>query len=281
MRSKGVQRSKVAVRFAEYAVLIFFLLFLLFPLLIAISTSLKSTAEIFANPLGFPRSFYFANFTNVFMLTDIEQAFMISTILTVGTVLGVFITATPAAYALSKFKFPGKSFLITYIFFSTTIPAQLFILPLFQIYSRLGLINSLPGLILIYIAVFSPFAILLMRSYFVNTPDELLEAALIDGATRLQAFWRIIVPVVRPGVTMAMVIVAMGSWNNFLLPRTFLLDINLKPVTLILPTLQGQWSVEWGMLFAAAILISLPILILFILVHRQWIEGLAGTGLKG
>jgi len=275
MRSKGI------AHIVECGVLILLLLFALVPLLIAISISLKTTAEIFADPLRFPRSFYFANYINAVVVTDLGRAFFISTILTVGTVLGVFITATPAAYALSKIKFPGRPFLIVYIFFSTTIPAQIFIIPLFHIFVRIGFVNSLPGLILIYIAVFSPFAMLLMRSYFINIPDELLDAALVDGASRWQAFWRIIVPVVRPGVAIAMVIVAMGSWNQFLLPRTFLLDVRLRPVTLALVSLQGQWVAEWGMLFAVAILISLPILIVFVLLHHQISEGLAGTGLKG
>lgn len=275
MRSKGV------ARIVESSMLILLLLFALVPLLIAISTSLKTTAEIFADPLGFPRSFCFVNYIDAVVVTDLERAFLISVILTVGTVLGVFITATPAAYALSKIKFPGRSFLIVYIFFSTTIPAQIFIIPLFHIFVRIGFVNSLPGLILIYIAVFSPFAILLMRSYFINIPDELLDAALVDGASRWQAFWRIIVPVVRPGIATAMVIVAMGSWNQFLLPRTFLLNVRLRPVTLALVSLQGQWVAEWGMLFAVAILISLPILIVFVLMHRQISAGLAGTGLKG
>lgn len=275
MRSKGVSRI------VERSALILLLFFALAPLLVAISISLKTSAEIFADPLGFPRSFYFANYIDAIVVTNLGRAFLISAILTVGTVLGVFITATPAAYALSKIKFPGGPFLITYIFFSTTIPAQIFIIPLFYIFAPLGFINSLPALILIYIAVNSPFAMLLMRSYFVNTPDELFEAALVDGASKWQAFWRVIVPVVRPGIAIAMVIVAMGSWNQFLLPRTFLLDIRLQPVTLALVSLQGTWSVEWGMLFAVAILISLPILIMFVLLHRQISAGLAGTGLKG
>lgn len=274
-------RSKSMAHIVECGVLILLLLFVLVPLLIAISISLKTTAEIFADPLGFPRSFYFANYINAVVVTDLGRAFFISTILTAGTVLGVFITATPAAYALSKIKFPGRPFLIVYIFFSTTIPAQIFIIPLFHIFVRIGFVNSLPGLILIYVAVFSPFAMLLMRSYFINIPDELLDAALVDGASRWQAFWRIIVPVVRPGIAIAMVIVAMGSWNQFLLPRTFLLDVRLRPVTLALVSLQGQWVAEWGMLFAVAILISLPILIVFVLLHRQISAGLAGTGLKG
>ncbi len=274
MRGKGV------MRIVERSALILVLLFALSPLLIAISTSLKTTAEIVSDPLGFPRSFYFANYIDAIVVTNLGRAFLTSTILTVGTVLGVFITATPAAYALSKIKFPGGPFLMAYVFFSTTIPAQIFIIPLFHIFARIGFVNSLPGLILIYIAVFSPFAMLLMRSYFINTPDELFDAALVDGASKWQAFWRVIVPVVRPGIAIAMVIVAMGSWNQFLLPRTFLLDPRMQTVTLALVSLQGQWTVEWGMLFAVAILISLPILIMFILLHRQISAGLASTGLK-
>ena len=141
--------------------------------------------------------------------------------------------------------------------------------------------NSLFGLVLVYIAIFSPFAILLMRSYFMNIPNELLEAALIDGASMLQAFWRIVFPVARPGVITTVVIVAMWSWNNFLLPLTFLNQERVMPVTVRLGMLMGKWSAAWELIMASAILGALPVALLFAFLHRRFIAGLAGTGLKG
>lgn len=273
------QRSHVNV--PTQLVLVFFALYALFPLYIAISASLKSRADLFANPLGLPREFYFANYVNAFTTGGLKQAFFNSGILAAGTVLGILLTAIPAAYALAKIPMKGSSFLVGYYFFCTTIPQQLFIIPLYLAFARLGLTNSLFGLILIYTAVFSPFSILLMRSYFVNIPGELMEAALIDGASMFQAFWRVILPVARPGVITTVIIVSMWSWNNFLLPLTFLNREEVMPVTVRLGMLMGKWSAAWELIMASAITGALPIALLFALLHRRFIAGLAGTGLKG
>jgi raffinose/stachyose/melibiose transport system permease protein len=148
-------------------------------------------------------------------------------------------------------------------------------------FSKLGLVNSLFGLIIIYIAMWTPFSTLLMRSYFVKVPNELLEAALIDGASKWKAFWKVVFPVARPGVTTTLLIVTMWSWNNLLLPLTFINNENLKPVTVAVAMLEGKWSSSWEIIMAASILAALPIIVLFIFSHRNFVEGLAGTGLKG
>ncbi len=262
-------------------ILLLFALYSFFPLYIALSASLKSRADLFANPLGLPKELYFTNYVQAFEVGNLKQAFFNSGLLAAGAVLGVLLTAIPAAYALAKIPFRGSSFLVGYYFFCTTIPAQLFIIPLYLAFSRFCLTNSLFGLILIYIAIFSPFAILLMRSYFMNIPNELLEAALIDGASMLQAFWRIVFPVARPGVITTVVIVAMWSWNNFLLPLTFLNQERVMPVTVRLGMLMGRWSAAWELIMASAILGALPVALLFAFLHRRFIAGLAGTGLKG
>lgn len=270
--------------FTDYStrfVLLFLALYALFPLCIAVSASLKSRADLFANPLGLPKELYLSNYAKAFETGNLKQAFFNSGLLAAGTVLGILLTAIPAAYALAKIPLKSNSLLVGYYFFCTTIPQQLFIIPLYLTFSRLGLTNSLLGLILIYIAVFSPFSILLMRSYFVGIPNELVEAALIDGASMLQAFWRIVFPVARPGVITTVVIVSMWSWNSFLLPLTFLNQEQVMPVTVRLGMLMGRWSAAWELIMASAIMGALPIAALFALLHRRFIAGLAGAGLKG
>lgn len=262
-------------------VLLLLALYALFPLYTAVSASLKSRTDLFANPLGLPKELYLSNYAKAFETGNLKQAFFNSSVLAAGTVLGILLTAIPAAYALAKVPLKSNSLLVGYYFFCTTIPQQLFIIPLYLTFSRLGLTNSLLGLILIYIAVFSPFSILLMRSYFVGIPNELVEAALIDGASMFQAFWRVVFPVARPGVITTVVIVSMWSWNNFLLPLTFLNQEQVMPVTVRLGMLMGKWSAAWELIMASAIMGALPIAILFALLHRKFIAGLAGTGLKG
>ncbi|MEN3187075.1 MAG: carbohydrate ABC transporter permease [Atribacterota bacterium] len=262
-------------------VLVLLLLYALFPLFVAVNTSLKSRADLFADPLGLPRELYVSNYAKAFQTGNFKQAFFNSAILAAGTVFGLLLTAIPAAYALAKIHFKGSSFLVGYYFFCTTIPQQLFIIPLYFTFSRFGLTNSLFGLVLIYIATFSPFSILLMRSYFVGIPHELVEAALIDGASLFGAFWRVVFPVARPGVITTVVVVAMWSWNNFLLPLTFLNQEGMMPVTVRLGMLMGKWSAAWELIMASALMGALPIVVLFAFLHRKFIAGLAGTGLKG
>ncbi len=261
--------------------LILLLIFSLFPFYMAVSASLKGPAQLFTDPLGLPEKLHFGNYIGAWHEGNFGRALRNSGILTLGAVLGVLLTGAPAAYALAKIKIPGGPFLIGYIFFCTTIPAQLFIAPLYLMFARLGFIDSLGGMILIYIAKWSPFAILLLRSYFMQLPNELLEAALIDGASKWQAFWRVVLPVARPGIVTVMTIVALYSWNQFLLPLAFLNEPELQPVTVAVVMFQGQWSTEWGKVMASAILGALPILVLFTVLHRRLVTGLAGTGLKG
>ncbi len=274
-------RKSSSTDYVTRFVLLFLALYALFPLYIAVSASLKSRADLFANPLGLPKELYLSNYAKAFETGNLKQAFFNSSLLAAGTVLGILLTAIPAAYALAKIPLKSNSLLVGYYFFCTTIPQQLFIIPLYLTFSRFGLTNSLLGLILIYIAVFSPFSILLMRSYFVGIPNELIEAALIDGASMFQAFWRVVFPVARPGVITTVVIVSMWSWNNFLLPLTFLNQEQVMPVTVRLGMLMGKWSAAWELIMASAITGALPIAILFALLHRRFIEGLASTGLKG
>lgn len=261
--------------------LILLLIFSLFPFYIAVSASLKGPAQLFTDPLGLPEKLHFENYIGAWQQGNFGRALRNSGILTLGAVLGVLLTGAPAAYALAKIKIPGGAFLVGYIFFCTTIPVHLFLAPLYLMFARLGFIDSLSGMILIYIARWSPFAILLLRSYFVQLPNELLEAALIDGASKWQAFWRVIIPVARPGIVTVMIIVALYSWNQFLLPLAFLNEPELQPITVAVAMFQGQWTTEWGMIMASAILGALPILVLFALLHRKLVSGLAATGIKG
>lgn len=246
-----------------------------------VSTSLKEPAELFTNPLALPGKLYFESYIGAWHESNFGSVLLVSGILSLGTVLGILLTCTPAAYALAKIKVPGGPFLIGYAFFCTTIPSLLFIAPLYHIFARLGFVDSLTGMILIYVARWSPFAILLLRAYFIQLPNELLEAAIVDGASKWQAFWRIVFPVARPGIVTVAVIVAMYSWNQFLLPLTFLNEPELQPVSVAIVMFQGKWSAEWNKIMASATMGVFPIIVLFTLLHRRFVAGLASAGLKG
>lgn len=272
--------QRLPKQFVERGILLILLLYSVFPIYIVINASLKERAELFLNPLGLPSKICWENYPKTFALGRFEQAFRNSGILSLGTVLGILSTATPAAFALAKIKFLGSTLLMGYLFFCTTLPPYLFLIPLFHIFARIGFLNSLPGLIIIYIAIFSPFTILLLRSYFVKIPNELIEAALVDGASKWQAFWKVVFPVAKPGIITSAIIVAMRTWNDFLLALTFLHKEELHTASLALFMFQGRWRVAWEMIMVASVLNALPIVVLFTLAHRRFIAGLASTGLK-
>ena len=263
-----------------YTILILLAFFALAPFYIQITASIKSSAQILNNPMGIPQQPKFSNYVRAWQVGDLGIAFRNSLIVSVSTVIGVSITGGMAAYALAKVKFPAWKMLVTYFFICTTLPPQLFITPLYFWFKNIGLINSLVGIILIYIAYYSPFSILLLRSYFIKIPEALEEAALVDGASRWQAFWRVIVPIAKSGFTTVAVVVGMWTWNEFLLALTFLTDTNVKTLTVKFMTFSGKYTSEWGLMMAGSIFIVAPIIFAFIFLQRRFIEGLAQSGLK-
>jgi len=273
--------SKILTKVPGRIFLIVLVAFTLFPIYMAISASFKPLAQLFSDPLALPNPATIKNYITAWVQGNMGQAFMNSVILSVGTTVGIVVTGAPAAYALGKMKFPGWPFIVAYFFFNNTIPTHVFLPPLYQIFSRLGFVNSLAGMVIIYIARWSPFAILLMRSYFMKVPQELFEAAKVDGASRWQAFWQVVFPVAKPGIVTVALIVTMYSWKQFLLPLTFLNDKAKQPLTVALANFQGQWTAQWGKMMSSSLLAAVPMVLLFAFMHRRFIEGLAGTGLKG
>jgi raffinose/stachyose/melibiose transport system permease protein len=153
--------------------------------------------------------------------------------------------------------------------------------PLYFIWARLGLVNNLFGLIIIYGALYSPFATYLLRSFLVSIPMDFEEAARIDGATDLQVLLRVILPLAWPGFLTMVLVVGLGVWNEFLFAVTFLQDAELKPIATSVLGFQTRYSRDWGLTSAASMIMIIPIIILFLSLQRQFIEGLARGGLKG
>jgi raffinose/stachyose/melibiose transport system permease protein len=204
-----------------------------------------------------------------------------STILTVGTVVGVCIIAGTSAYAMARLDLPGTDAVLLYLFVASAVPFQLFLVPLFFLWSILHLTNSRFGLIVIYWAIFSPLATLLLRSYLVGLPRDFEDAARIDGANELQVMLRVVLPLSWPGLLTVALVTGVYAWNEFFFAITFIQDKNLKPVTTSFLAFQSTYSQNWGLTSAAAIYIILPIVVLFLFLQRRFISGLTAGGLKG
>ena len=264
-----------------YVILILLALYALGPLVVVVFNSLKSNAEIGRNPLGLPLSPVFQNFPDAWSQGNFSTTLVNSTILTVGTVVGVCIIAGTSAYALARLDLPGTDAILLYLFVASAVPVQLFLVPLFFLWSTLQLTNTRFGLIVIYWAIFSPLATLLLRSYLVGLPRDFEDAARIDGASELQVLLRIVLPLSWPGLLTVALVSGLAAWNEFLFAITFIQDNNLKPVTTSFLAFQSNFSQDWGLTSAAAIYIILPIVVLFLLLQRRFISGLTTGGLKG
>ena len=278
--SGGRQRREPS-KIPYYVILAILALFALGPLVILVFNSLKSKAEIGRNPLGLPLSPVFENFPEAWTQGDFATTMVNSTILTVGTTVGVCIIAGTSAYAMARLNLPGTNAVLLYLFVASAVPFQLFLIPLFFLWSTLNLTNTRFGLILIYWAIFSPLGTLLLRSYLVQLPRDFEDAARIDGANELQVLLRVVLPLSWPGLLTVALVSGLATWNEFFFAITFIQDNNLKPVTTSFLAFQTNFSQDWGLTSAAAIYIILPIVVLFLILQRRFISGLTAGGLKG
>jgi raffinose/stachyose/melibiose transport system permease protein len=242
--------------------------------------SLKSVAEIGRNPLGPPLSPDFENFSNAWVQGNFATTMLNSTILTVGTIVGVCVIAGTAAYAMSRLDLPGTDAVLLYLFVASAIPFQIFLVPLFFLWSILQLTNTLFGLIVIYWAVFSPLATLLLRSYLVALPRDFEDAARIDGASELQVLLRVVLPLSWPGFLTIALVSGIAAWNEFLFAVTFIQDNNLKPIITSFWAFRSNFSTDWGLTSAAGIIVTCPSLYCSSSCSR-FISGLTAGGLKG
>lgn len=251
------------------------------PLFVLAFNSLKDSAELGRNPLGVPLHPQFDNFREAWTRGDYATSIRNSAIISLFTVIGVCIIASLAAYALSRLDLPGGGLVVAYLFAGITIPAQLYIIPLFFLWVKLDLIDSRIGLIIIYWAIFSPFATLLLRSYLMALPRELEDASRVDGANEWQVLTKIVLPLALPGVLVVALVAALMSWNEFFFAITFIQSEDLKPVTISFLAFQGRFGRDWGLTSAAGIIVILPMLAIFLALQRRFIAGLTSGALKG
>ncbi|MDR7141965.1 carbohydrate ABC transporter permease [Rhizobium sp. BE258] len=264
-----------------YITLSVLLIVTLFPIALTVLNALKPSAEIVQNPLALPSVIRWDNFTRAWTDANFGQTLLNSAVLTGLTIILVCSTGSLTAYVLARQKIKRWKILTFYLLASTTAPIQLFLFPLYFGFARFGLINNPVAVAFIYTAVYSPFAIMLLRTYFLAVPKELEEAALIDGATHWQVFRRVFLPIVSPGILTVALIIGLYSWNEFLIATTFLQGQDRLTAVVSFFLLSGQYSSDWGEIMAAALIIILPIVILFVLLQRHFIEGMAGGSVKG
>ena len=265
----------------NYILLILLVTFALGPLIVLGFNSVKDSASIGRNPLGPPTEFVWQNFPRAWDIGNFSTTTRNSLTLVVGTVSGVLFLGGMAAYSLARLRLPGGDLLMLYLLVGSSLPVQLFLVPLFSLWRQLGLVNTLYGLIIIYIATFSPFAIFLLRSFLISIPPDFEDAARVDGANEWQVFVKVIVPLSWPAFLTVGLVVGLGVWNEFLLATVFLTEQSLFTVVTSYYNFTARFSRDWALTSAAAVMMIAPILILFLSLQRRFIAGLTQGGVKG
>lgn len=255
--------------------------FAIAPLFLLVNTALKSQEEFAENSFGLTENPTFSNFIEAWQVGNYGQAFMNSIFVAIACIIIIGISASLAAYALSKKSFKGSTIILGSLLFAMSIPMGLFLVPLFFVYQNLGLMDSLLGVILIYSAIFLPFNIFMFRSFFIKIPDELLDSARIDGGNEFQIISKIIFPLTLPAFLTSALLVALWTWNEFFFANAFLQSEEVKTVATRYLAFTGDFSSDWTLISAAGVITIIPIAVLFLILQKQFVEGLTEGSIKG
>lgn len=250
------------------------------PLLWMLLSSVKPEGEIRQfPPTLIPNEVTGANYVQLFEKLDFPRFFLNSVVVAVAVTVGTVLFSAMVGYALAKLDFPGRRVLFGLIMATLMVPGMVTFVPLFVLVANLDLINTYAALILPFLA--APFGVFLMRQFMLDIPDELLDAARVDGAGEFRTFFRIVLPQTKPALATLAILTFLGSWNNFLWPLVAVqsADMYTLPVALALYS-TGQNTVQYGLLVAGATVIVLPVLIVFLVLQRHIVQGISTTGLK-
>ncbi|MDQ4007198.1 MAG: carbohydrate ABC transporter permease [Actinomycetota bacterium] len=250
------------------------------PFVWMVLSSVKPEAEIRQVPPSWlPEDFTLENYQRLFTQLDFPTYFFNSVVVAVAVTLGNLAFCSMLGYALAKLDFPGKRLLFLVVMGTLMVPGVALFVPLFVLVNNLGMVNTFPGLILPFLV--APFGVFLMRQFILGLPDELIAAARVDGAGELRIFFSVIVPLCGPALATLAILTFLGSWNNFLWPLVVAQteDKYTLPVALALYSV-GQNSTQYGLLLAGAVVVVVPVLVVFLVLQRYFVQGIAMTGIK-
>lgn len=254
---------------------------MVFPFLWMVLTSFKDISQAFLiPPKWIPDPWIWQNYPASLQALPFGRAYFNSFYISLIVVSVTLITASMAAYAFAKIRFPGHEIVFLLFLATMMVPSQVTIIPLFLIMRELGWVDThlsiiVPG------ALFNAFAVFLLRQFVRGIPKEMEEAALIDGANRWRIYWQIILPLLVPAMAALGIFLFLGAWNNFFYPLIFLNSPPLFTVPLMLNQFRGQYTVDWTLLMAGSAIAVLPVLVVYIIGQRKIIEGITMTGLTG
>jgi len=274
-------RSRLGT-YGFYALVVLVVVYSLAPYVWTVFTSLKTERELYQFPVTYaPRRPTINNYVQVFVQNPFGRFLLNSAVVSVTSTLICLLMAALAAYAFARLTFPRSQVLLVAILIVAMIPLITVIVPLYILVRNLGLLNTYWGLMAPYITYSLPVAIFILSAFFREIPRELEEAALLDGCTRMNTLWRVIAPLSAPGLITAGIIVFIQTWNEFLVALTLTSTPEVRTITVGIALYRGEFTFPWGVISAAVILATIPIVTLILLGQRLIVRGLTAGAVKG
>jgi multiple sugar transport system permease protein len=276
----GTERRTGSATWA-YVILIIGLVFMVGPFIWMVLGSFKPQVDFLqSTPTFLPSSPTVDTYGRLFDQLDFPRFFFNSAVIALVVTVGNLIFCPMLGYALAKLRWRGKNLIMALVLATLMVPAGVTLIPNFILLSNLGLVNTYPGLMLPFLA--GPFGVFLMRQFMLGVPNELLEAARMDGAGEFRLFFAVVMPIATPVLATLGILTFLGSWNSFIYPLVVATEPQMYTLPVALATFAtGQYQADHGMLMAGSVILVLPVLIVFILFQRWITEGIATTGLKG
>ena len=282
MKSDRKYRVKnIMVNVITHGILIIIALSCIFPVFWMLSSSLKTQEEIFNKMTLFPEHWMWSNYAIAWVKSEFGHYFLNSLIYTVTGVVGVVFISSMAAYGFARLEIWGKNILFYLLISTLLIPIPGVFVPLYLLLKKMGLLDSRTGLILCYISGGLAFGIFMLRSFFEELPKEIEEAALIDGCSKFGIYWRIALPLARPALATLVIFNSLSIWNEFLLALVLLQDKSKMPIQRGLMVFQGTHITDYPLLMAGLTIATIPVLVVYLLMQKHIIKGIAAGALKG
>ena len=275
-----VQQTKIGVRIFQYILLIALTLITLLPLIWMLSASFKLSTEVFSNPIRWiPETFHCDNYLKIWEKVDFALFTKNSAKLTILVTIIQLFTCSFAAYGFTKCKFPGRDTLFLCYVATIAIPWQIFMLPQYIMMQKFNLVDSHLGYVLL--SSFAAFGVFLLRQFFLGIPNELLEAARIDGLSEYGIYFRIVLPLAKPAMATLAIFTFVNVWNDFMGPMIYFNSESNKTIPLGIRMFVGQYSTDYQLIMAASVVSLIPVIIMYAFCQRYFVQGIASSGLKG
>jgi len=265
----------------QYAILLFFTAVFLYPIVWLAINSLKTNDELFSSPWALPSAVAFGNYVRAIVVGNIGRYFVNSVIVSVSVVALTTLFGAMAAYGIARLKWKGAKFTLSLFLAGIMIPTHSTIIPLFYVFQKTGLYNNYVAVVLPHLVFALPMAVFILSGFFSAIPRELEEAAIMDGYSLIQAFFRVIWPVTAPSLVTVAVITFIPAWNDLLFPQIFLSDPNKMTLPVGLTTFMGRYSTDYVGMIAAIIITIIPSIVVYSLLHERIIEGMTAGAVKG